>query len=165
VIEYGLDALDQSTKKIMQKSKLNISESIDATKHIIESVMKPVLDKIDPNKLGDLHRARDLGAYYAYYILMNMKKWEYEKAWDLAKFLSRSFPTHGFRILPFHLKKLGLPIAQPTSMELKGLNHLAFKLDEMEMFQGFVEMDEVLNLNQKSKDENNTNKKSKSKTT
>ena len=149
VIEGGVHAMDISTAKIMDKSKLNIVESINASRSIVENAMTP-LKNIDVNKLGDLYRARDLGAYYAYYVLKNIQGWSGEKAWDLAKFMSRNLPTHGFRVREWHLNELGLPIAKPTKDELIGLNKLAFELDEMELFQGFVELNEVLNLNTKN---------------
>jgi len=145
VIEQGVNAMDLSIKKIMDKSKLNIVESINASRSIIESAMVP-LKSIDVNMLGDHYRARDLGAYYAYYVLMNIQGLSGEKAWDLAKFLSRSLPTHGTRIKAWHIKELGLPIEKPTKDVLAGLNKLAFELDEMEQFQGFVDLNEVLKL-------------------
>ncbi len=147
-VEQAVFAMNQSTSNIMQKSKLNIVESINASKSIIESAMAP-LKNIDINELGGHYRARDLGAYYAYYVLMNIQGWSGEKAWDLAKSLSRSFPTHGTRVKAWHIKELGLPIKKPSQAELAGLNKLAFELDEMEQFQGFVDINEVLKFDSK----------------
>jgi len=148
VIEKACDALNTVTGIILEKSKLNIVDAILASKALTESAMRPILEKIDPQMLGSNYRARDLAAYYLYYVLVDIRGWDTTEAWDLAKHLSRGFPSHGFRIKSVQAKKLGLPVVEPTENDFIAMNQLAFMLDDMENFQEFSESHELHKVDQ-----------------
>ncbi len=139
IIDYGIKAMDKSVRMILKQTDLNASDSIKLSKGMIESMIHPILNKIDPNTLGNYHRASDLASMYGVRILTDIMGIDINLAWGICEGMTKGYPTHGFHIKKSELKKIGLPIVEVSKQELKGLDRLKFRLEDLEPFQGFSE--------------------------
>ncbi len=137
VIDYGLEAMDKAVKMILNKTELSPAEAISLSQGVLDSIVQPVLNKMEPKKIGDYFRSCELASTYGVRVLKDIQEMEIKDAWELCNCLTKGYPTHGFHIKENELKKLGLPIVTPHKDELRKLNNLCFFLENCPQFQGF----------------------------
>lgn len=86
--------------RIYEHKKININKS-ELSNQLLSNLSRfyePLLNKIDPYKLGEKRRKLDIGAHYARRILLQFGKADRDKARALVDYLVNGCPDHGYVI-------------------------------------------------------------------
>lgn len=106
---HSLETLDITTKLIIDRSDMNISEAIKLAIKFTGETSGRLYSKLDPNKIGEYARALDVGMKYGVTIMARYMGWDHAKAGKMIRRLVYSYPSHGYVIDIDELKELGLP--------------------------------------------------------
>ena len=109
---HSIETLDITTKLLIEKSGIKISEAIQLASDFSGKTSGTLYSRLDPIKIGEYARALEIGERYGIWILNRYMGWTYENAQRVVKMLVKGYPSHGFVIDGEELLKLGLPSCQ-----------------------------------------------------
>lgn len=121
---HTLETMDMTTKLILRRSGMKISEAITLATKFSGSTSGTLYQQLDPTKIGEYARALEIGERYGIIILARYLNWAEEKADKAIKLLVKSYPGHGFVIDCDELCSLGFPAKYAKDEEEKILNKI-----------------------------------------
>lgn len=124
---HTIETLDITTKLILSRSQMKISEAIRLAAEFSGQTSGTLYSKLNPYKIGEYARALEIGEQYGIMLLTRYCGWDKEKAELAIKTLVKQYPSHGFIIDLEELVLLGFPAAKidekliDTMIELRKL--------------------------------------------
>jgi hypothetical protein len=109
VQQHTIETLDITTKLILSRSGLKISDAIHLASEFAGHTSGTLYAQLNPIKIGEYARALEIGETYGKIILTRYSKWIEQKAESVIKTLVYQYPSHGFVIDCEELQALGLP--------------------------------------------------------
>ena len=106
---HTVETLDITTKLILSRSQMKISEAIHLASEFSGQTSSILYSKLNPHKIGEYARALEIGERYGIMLLHRYRSWPLAKAESAIKRLVTGYPSHGFIIDIEELQSLGLP--------------------------------------------------------
>lgn len=117
--DFAADTFDSMVQRIRGKSEMELDEAMRQANAFVASTVAPLIEKLDPAKLGEHSRALAISMEYGDRLLRLVTDWDDDKRYAVLHRLVYEYPSHGFALGYDELSSMGLPVDRFAPEEMK----------------------------------------------
>jgi hypothetical protein len=104
---FSVETLDLAMKVILLRSGMDMDDSLPHAISFVKATAGPLIDRLDPEKLGEYSRALSVGEEYGKRLLRRFTDWDEDKRNTVIERLVHGYPSHDYIIDYLELQEMG----------------------------------------------------------